>query len=96
MVTVGRNVNIRERLPLRRPLQDPFPKQTFFSWLAIPFAPFAALSRKMKGEEGKKRTSSKFGFLPPLTLMMASKHGGDDSRFGERAVFECNDHGSIN
>ena len=50
----------------------------------------------MKGEEGKKHTSSKFGFLPPLTLMMASKHGGDDGRFGERAVFECNDHGSIN
>ena len=33
----------------------------------------------MKGEEGKKHTSSKFGFLPPLTLMMASKHGGDDA-----------------
>ena len=52
MVTVGRNVNIRERLPLRRPLQDPFPKQTFFALAGNPVRSLRCFKSKDEGEGG--------------------------------------------
>ena len=48
--------------------------------------PVAALKSKDEGRGrrgGKKRRSSKFGFRPPLTRMMASKLRGAGDMFGD-------------
>ena len=60
MVTVGRNVNIRERLPLRRPLQDPFPKQTFFSLAGNPVRSLRCFKSKDEGGGGRGKEAHKF------------------------------------